>query len=652
MGLPNKRISAGGLESAGGVGAAIAAVAAAATLATRLDSAIVAVVATLLVTSVAALLLFRWRVRVYQAGSSFASLDTLLDRQLEQRQQAQWFVHMRWVAIVVSLGLILAAVPVGHFLPLQALPLLASWWSILLVANALFQRWTSVGSHFELQIMVQGILDLVVLTGFLNASGGIENPVYFAYLFHIIIAGILLPKRKALALTIVAGALFSVMTVGEYAHVLPHFTNRLFPHEQLVASTHSHGAEAGAEHVTHASHGAMFVAGRTIPFLALLALSAYLTNLVAGRLNRRESQLRAAGQTLMLEHQRLERVVESTGVGMMLVAPDLTIPWMSSRAARWMGLPGESLDGRCPLYQAPNGCSRCIVQETSSDGVARDSERSFRSPQGGRRYFRHAASPVLDAEGRTLQVVELLEDITDRKILEAEAMHAGKLSALGQMAAGVAHEIGNPLSSLATRLALIERRPEPDYVVESVGLLRRQIERIRRIVHGVSLFARNRRQEWSTWSLNDVARETLEFARLDSRAKRIRLEARLAEPAPMVRGVKDQITQVLLNLVLNAAEATDDGGEVAVETGEKDGFVLLRVEDHGAGIQPDHLSRLFEPFFSTKTKGTGLGLAICHSLINAHGGRIEVDSVLERGSTFTVYLPASVASETRVEGHA
>lgn len=637
---------------AGSLVASIAAVGLAAAVATRLESRLAAVTLTLAVTGLAALLVLGRGVSAYSAGSGLPSLDHLLDRQLEQRQQTQWFVHMRWVAVVVSLGLILAAVPVGRFLPSDALPLLASWWLVLLVANVLFQRWSSAGSSFELQIMVQGVLDLVVLTGFLNASGGIENPVYFAYLFHIIIAGILLPRRKAFALTGVAAVLFFVMAIGEYTQLLPHFTNRLFPHEQVETSEHGHSHDAAADHVMHASHGAMFVAGRTIPFLVLLALSAYLTSLIAGRLNRRESQLRRAGQALMLEHQRLERVVESTGMGMMLVAPDLGIPWMSRRAARWMDLPAAGSESRCPLYETPNGCSHCIAQETLRTGEAAENERSFRSPKGGMRYFRHATSPVLDAAGQTVQVVELLEDITDRKVLEAEAMHAGKLSALGQMAAGVAHEIGNPLSSLATRLSLIERRPEPEYVKESVGLLHRQIERIRRIVHGVSLFARNRAQDWTTWSLNDVVRETLEVARLDSRAKNVRLRSRLAEPPPTVHGVKDQITQVVLNLVLNAAEATRDGGEVVVETAEEGSCTLLRVVDQGAGIPDDHRDRLFEPFFSTKVEGMGLGLAICHSLIHAHGGRVEVDSVVDRGSTFTVFLPVSARPVAEVGPHA
>ncbi len=335
---------------------------------------------------------------------------------------------------------------------------------------------------------------------------------------------------------------------------------------------------------------------------------------------------------------------------MMLVSPELTVPWATERAARWLGLlRGGSAAARCPLYQAPDGCPACIAESTLASGRPQESERTARGA-GRLRYFRHATSPVLDAEGETIQVVELLEDVTDRKALEAEALHSGKLTALGQMAAGVAHEIGNPLSSLAARLALVERRPEPDYVRDSVRLLRTQIERIRRIVHGISLFARSREQEFSVWCLNDVVTDTLEIARLDRRVQQVGLETRLDRQLPTVRGVRDQMTQVLLNLVLNAAEASPPGGEVLIETAERDGKVELSVRDQGVGISQAGRARLFEPFFSTKPKGTGLGLSICYSLVNAHGGSIEVASEEGRGSTFTVVLPPAGEPGARTEG--
>ncbi len=138
--------------------------------------------------------------------------------------------------------------------------------------------------------------------------------------------------------------------------------------------------------------------------------------------------------------------------------------------------------------------------------------------------------------------------------------------------------------------------------------------------------------------------ETIEVARLDRRGRRVRFAAHLAEPSPRAHGVKDQIVQVLLNLLLNAAEASPEGGEVRVETADENGQAVIRIADDGEGISSDDQRRLFEPFFSTKAHGTGLGLSICYSLVNAHGGSIRVESEPGEGAVFTVYLPLAAES--------
>jgi signal transduction histidine kinase len=610
------------------------------------------VVAALVVAGIAAGFLRQRQVPVYPAAPSSPATLPLVDREDRARQQARWFVHMRWIAAGVTLALILIAVPITGILPSATLLPLILWWGLLVAANAFFRSWLRRGPNPERQIVVQALVDLVVLTGLLNASGGIENPLYVAYLFHVIIAGILLPRWKVLLITAAAITLFALLAFGEFFHLFPHYTNILFPHhnhptQEVAPTSHDHAApdppprslDHAAEGAPHASHDPVFVAGRVVPFLAVLLLTAYLTTLVADRLRQSERQLERTARTAMLEHQRLESVVDAARVGMILLGEDQSVRWYSRRAAEWLDW-NRHLEGQpCPLAGADGGCRSCLVARTFETGQPQEAERDATSSGGGLRYFRHTTSPVHDEEGRVIQVVELIEDITARKALEAEAVHAGKLSVLGRMAAGIAHEIGNPLSSLTTRLSLLERRPEPGFVQESMQVLRGQIDRIRRIVQGVSHFARLRREGWSAWELNALVEEAIGLLELDRRARGVTFVRRLPDSSPRVKGVRDQMSQVVLNLLLNAVEAMPEGGTVTVETLQQDREVCLVVADTGCGFDENVRAHLFEPFFTTKHQGTGLGLSISYSLVHAHGGRIEVEGTVGRGARFTVCLP-------------
>jgi signal transduction histidine kinase len=551
------------------------------------------------------------------------------------RRHALWFVHVRWVAAVASLALILVAVLVARILPQISLVPLLTWWVVLVSGNVIFADRLHRVQDLEKEIVLQAGLDLVVLTAWLNASGGMENPFYHLYVLHVIIAGILLPKHKAMVVTLAACLLFSALVLAEYLRIVPHVTIGLFPHNQDLAE-HTQGAEA----TLHASHDPVFVLGGMIPFLAMLALVSYLTTLIADRLRWNEDELEEAARSEALERRRLEAVIHSAGIGVVLIDPDLTLRWYGGRAAEWLGLNREFIGKRCDARTDEHGCAS-LVAETAQTGRAMETERVVKLPRGEVRHFRHATWPVVDPEGCVQQVVKLVEDITTRKLLEAEAVHAGKLSALGKMSAVVAHEINNPLASLSSRLSLMERNEDPSFHRESVGVLRSQIGRISRIVHTVSQFARPPMKRRSTWEVNAAVEEVLNMVRLDPRAAKVRLEWEPNASPLLVTAVRDQLLQCYLNLLLNAVEAVPDDGRVTVRVLARDSEVGVEVEDRGPGIDPTMEDRLFEPFTTTKPSGTGIGLAISQSLVRAHGGRIEVRSERGKGSCFTVFLQAA-----------
>lgn len=551
-------------------------------------------------------------------------------RRERQIDDVRWFVRMRWVAAAFTLALIVIGVPLTAILSPRHLPQLLSWWVVLIGANVFFARWIRSDVPPQAQIVTQILVDLVILTGLLNASGGVENPLSIAYLFHVIIAGILLPTRKAVGVAFAASGIFTVLAIGELFHLFPHSTMLLFPHSPA------------ADHIpAHAAHDVAFVTGRVVSFVGVMLLTSYFTTLVTGRLHRSEAELERAARKAVLDHRRLEGVIDAAGLGIVVIGRDLVVQWFNPRVAEWMGW-SDAMSGAPLAHVHDEGvpCLACLARDALNDGKRREAEVCLRTPGSVCRFYRHQASAVRDAEGHVVQVVDVVEDITQRKALETEALHASRLSVLGQLAAGVAHEIGNPLSSLHARLQLMKRRDDPVFARESLSTLQTQIDRIGRIVRGVSNLARKPGDTWMVVDLNGVIDEATTLVRFDKRAANVVFRASLVEGLPRVRCVREQLLQVFINLLLNAVEAMPDGGPVEIATSERDGGVVVTIADSGRGFDDSVRSRLFEPFFTTKQEGTGLGLSICYSLVHAHGGTITAESESGRGARFVVALPA------------
>jgi len=211
------------------------------------------------------------------------------------------------------------------------------------------------------------------------------------------------------------------------------------------------------------------------------------------------------------------------------------------------------------------------------------------------------------------------------------------------MAAGFAHEIGNPLASISTRLRLLEETDDAAFPRESLGLLQRQVSRIAQIVRSLARIARPLAGEWETCNINTVVSETVNLIRFHDGSKRCTIGTELAPSLPGVKGVADQLVQVFLNLGINAIEAMPDGGALTVRTCVQDGCVAVLFADTGSGLSPEAGKRVFDAFYSTKREGMGLGLTIAHNIVSSHQGRITVNRNTGEGSVFTVLLPIATA---------
>src|SRR5439155_7795677 len=200
------------------------------------------------------------------------------------------------------------------------------------------------------------------------------------------------------------------------------------------------------------------------------------------------------------------------------------------------------------------------------------------------------------------------------------------MAAFGLLAAGIAHEVGNPLTSISSLVQMLQRRDCDDYVREKLALVNGQLQRIQTTLRELVNFSRPASNERSRVAIGDVLDEALNIAKYYKGTKRRQIDKRVPDDLPLVFGVRDQLAQAFLNLVLNAIDATHKGGRIELIAERRDGELQVAVCDDGVGIAPEQAGRLFQPYFTTKKNGTGLGLFVTRKLIAEHGGTVEFAS--------------------------
>ncbi len=228
------------------------------------------------------------------------------------------------------------------------------------------------------------------------------------------------------------------------------------------------------------------------------------------------------------------------------------------------------------------------------------------------------------------------------KGFEEELTRANKLSALGEMASSIAHEIKNPLISIQGFAKRIERTDDPANIERYAKLIDGEAERLSKVLAKLLDFSRMDEPKKEPVRPDEIVDDTVLFMEHHlTRFKQVTLALEKEEGLPMITVEKIHIQQALINIILNAAQAMPDGGTITIRTGHIDGYVALAVSDEGPGISEEYREKIFEPFFTTKAKGegTGLGLSLSKRLVEANGGKLEVANNPVKGCTFTIYLP-------------
>jgi PAS domain S-box-containing protein len=250
-----------------------------------------------------------------------------------------------------------------------------------------------------------------------------------------------------------------------------------------------------------------------------------------------------------------------------------------------------------------------------------------------------------DEKGMPTQILSISIDVTDEVEIEEKLRQTERLTSIGTLAAGLSHEINNPLSSVVITAQLLRKMALGAKTDEMLDNLIQDAKRCGRIVRSVQRFARQEPSDRVLLDLNAVVRAAQELSRADLRRSGTELRLELEKELPQVLGDATELEQVVLNLITNAAHASQRGQEVVVRTAAVNGFVQITVRDEGHGMSPDVKRHVFDPFFTTRGQegGTGLGLSIVHGIVEDHGGTIEIDSELDDGTTVTMTLPVDRA---------
>jgi hypothetical protein len=403
------------------------------------------------------------------------------------------------------------------------------------------------------------------------------------------------------------------------------------------------------------------VRGQTIAYLGVsrtnkgdfltsddLELLVTLSNSVAIAID--NARLYRSLQRKVYEYERLkefsENIVESINVGILAADLNDCVESWNPQLERLTGISREAALGRRLEQVLPAELVSTLHELKSQPGV-----QNIYKAKLDRQIVNIAIAPLVSKEQRQIGRLIIFDDVTDRAELESRLVQADKLSSIGLMAAGVAHEVNTPLAVISTYAQMLAKRISDDEQ-KSVLLdkISKQTFRASEIVNSLLNFSRTSPVEWGEVQINRVLRDTIGLIEHQLQKARITVAFQLDESIGLVRGNQGKLQQVFLNLFLNARDAMESsgapsgsrGGVLTVRTSWDGDQIRVEVADTGPGIAPENLARIFDPFFTTKgaKKGTGLGLSVTYGIVQEHGGVIDVDSVPGAGARFRLDFPA------------
>ena len=579
------------------------------------------------------------------------AVDDELPLKLELIKQIGWLVRLRWIAIAGVFFTVtvanLAGNMISHPIPLYVIAVLMVLYNfavLMVLYNFKPRMYRKAPEQQRLmsikrQACIHIILDLLSLIALIHFSGGVENPFIFYFIFHLIIASIILSKRVSYILATLNTLLLSSLISLEYFRILPHYHLNNFLPEELW-------------------HDPIYTFGVLFVFTSTLFFSVYLATTITQTARERETETRELKENLeekvdelvetrkevVFERNKLKSIIECMHEGVVFV-DSTNQTTLFNKAAQQIQQEQSDLEINTDLQFGSAQTLDQISQDFADGGDAIERK----DQQIGEKHLENTYAAVRDDEDNYLGTVLVSRDVTDRKRMEQQLIFSEKMAAIGELAAGVAHEINNPLDGLLNCILRIKRNPKNvSQTQEYLDLMEEAIRRIEATIGKLLDFSRPHELTLTAINLNDVVHETIGLIDYGASEKGIQIEKDFQDKIALIHGDEHLLEQVILNLTLNAITAMPDGGTLRFETGEiildallAQPSVYIKVIDTGIGISKSVQDRIFDPFYTTQItqKGTGLGLSVSDRIVRQHQGVIEVESEEGNGSTFTVKLP-------------
>ncbi len=549
------------------------------------------------------------------------------------KTRIQWLMGLRVVVVTLLLGLSLTfQVTKGERVE-TFYALIAFTYAVTIPYALVLRRLASPEALARFAWFQVGV-DFLLETLLITRTGGIESPFAVLYVITVTVSS-LVPQRRVGVLTaslctILFGALTNVQLYG------------LLEPWGWLGRTHLSGPE-------------------TLQTFGVYSLAFLVVGFLSGAL---ADQLRHADQSLREKEQGLSRlqafhenIVQSISSGVFTTDEQGRITSFNPAAQEATGYSFEQVRGRA-WREVFNWHPRDEADERSAEGAAnRRFEVECKRSDGNRLILGMTLSP-LHEQGKETGLVGVFKDLTQIRDLEEEMRRKAWLASLGEMSAGMAHEIRNPLGALAGAMQMLRKDVHTDETNSRLmDIAVREATRLDAIITEFLQYARPPALDLAEHDLNKVLAETLDLVQHEARTRHnITIVTSLAAGALPGQIDQNQMKQVFWNLATNAFDAMPNGGRLAISTGSrkidaggrKAEVIEIAFQDSGEGIAKANLDKIFLPFFTTKKRGSGLGLAAVHRIVDLHGGWIKVDSELGHGTRFVVCLPRTVESSVRL----